>query len=78
MRGSAASGWPFNRDVVAANIIDVKITFHRIAQDRLAGTLAHFAKRLQFAGTFYAEFFFEFAPRFVFRVLSFVYFFLLQ
>ena len=70
MRGPAASGWPFNREVVAANVIDVEITFHRIAQDRLAGTLAHIAKRLQFAGTFYAEFFFEFAPSCGFRVLS--------
>ena len=66
----ATARGPFNRYVVTADVIDVKIAFHRIAPNYLAGALAYVAKRLQLAGTFYAEFFFEFAPSCGFRVLS--------
>jgi hypothetical protein len=72
IHGAATSRRPFNGDVVAVHATPIKIAFQRIGLNCFSGTLAHLAKRPEWANGFYAELFFEFAPGRGFGVFSIV------
>jgi hypothetical protein len=72
IHGAATSRRPFNGDVVAGQATHIKIAFQRIGLNCFSGTLAHLAKRPEWANGFYAELFFEFAPGRGFGVFSIV------
>jgi site-specific recombinase XerC len=60
MNGTAASGRPFNRNLVAANDADIQIALQRKGLDQLPAALADLAKRPERARSFAAEFLGEF------------------
>jgi hypothetical protein len=70
----AAAGRPFDRSIIAADVVGIEISFQRVAMNDLADPLAYAAELLKPAVNWYAEFLREFAPGCVLRILFVGYF----